>query len=178
MKKKKQDKFHIDLDLTSMLDVIFIILMVVMCQLRFDAKSEAQNIEELTAELAEAEETADMYKSQLEAIENEDKEVAFLMVRAKFDANDPALRTISMFRDTETSLMDDITIRPDNEDEGFGNFEKKLDEYLVSADAENMPVLLTLIDDRILYRDHVRISAILDELKEAHPNLFIRNGEE
>ena len=176
MKRKKQDKFHIDLDLTSMLDVIFIILMVVMCQLRIDAKSETETMAQLEAQLAEAQETADMYRDHLEAMENEEKEVSFLTVYADFEPEDPSVRHVRMVRD-ENPVMEDITIRPENEEEGFKTFADTLDRYLKEADAENMPVLLTLNADRILYRDHVRVSALLDELREAHRNLFIRNGE-
>ncbi len=166
MKKDKQDKFKIDLDLTSMLDVIFIVLMVVMCRLNFE-DTRGQK------ELEEARDRAVLYEQQLSSIENEDALVSFVTLSVEFESADPKTRHIRMLTG-ENAVMEDTVITPEGEEEGFTRLSEEL-ETVLSEDGER-PVLLTLYEDRILYRDQVRVTKLLDGLKEDHPNLFIRHG--
>ncbi|MCR5501585.1 MAG: hypothetical protein K6F53_01100 [Lachnospiraceae bacterium] len=182
MKKKGQEKSRIDLDLTSMLDVIFIILMVVMCQFRFDADKDAKTLEKYKDERDEAveraeesEEEAEIYRTQLESIEDAEQRVTFLTVFVDFEAADPSVRHIRMLHN-EDPAIEDITIRPETENAQYRSFESRLEEYL--SENDGMPVLLTLNEERILYRDHEAVEDVLELLKTSHANLFVRYGED
>jgi biopolymer transport protein ExbD len=169
--RRNTDKFNIDLDLTSMLDVIFIILMVVMTSQLLNNAKETATARELSAELEAAKADNKAYEMQLQNMENPEKLVSFVTLYANFESADPKTRHIKLLLGEETAI-DDIKLPPDNEETAYKDFGDKLASFL--DDHNDTPVLLTLDDSNILYRDHVRMEEILASLKDAHPNLFIR----
>ena len=174
MKKSIKDKTKIELDLTSLLDVIFIVLMVVMCHsmaTAVEAESKVEDTAGLEAELDEVQDTLELYEAREEEILSVEDRVLFVNAYVDFDENDIKTRTIKLMYD-ESFEIDPITITPDNESEMYESFENKLSSYL--SEHSDMPILLTLDEENILYRDHERVMEIVDELKETHTNLYIQ----
>ena len=69
MKNRRQsDKFNIDLDLTSMLDVIFVILMVVMCRQLLTNVRDNETIKTAAAELEAVKADNELYAMQLKTL--------------------------------------------------------------------------------------------------------------
>ena len=172
--RRNSDKFNIDLDLTSMLDVIFIILMVVMTSQLLNNAKETATAQELSAELEAAQADNKTYEMRLKDMENPDDRVAFVTLYANFEAADPKTRHIKLLLGEDVAI-EDLKLTPDNEDKIYEDFSKRLETYLEGY--PDSPVLLTLDDSNILYRDHVRMEELLASVKEAHSNLYIRYSE-
>ena len=159
----------LDIDLTSLLDVIFIVLMVVMCHQALGTQNAEQEIEELTTQLDAAVAENEVHETQLNAYENADDLVAYVTLRADYDTQNPKTRHIQLAYNNDVAF-EEITITPETEKTGYATLEDNMNEFL-KGKAE-MPVLIVLNEDHILYRDQVKISQLLDELGEQYTNLY------
>ena len=189
MKKDKREKNRIDLDLTSMLDVIFIILIVVMCQLSINASNKDRESEskqntidamqtenvDLHTEIESLKEENVLYETHLSNMENEEHLVSFITLSAEYETADPSIRHIRLLSGEDTKI-EDMIIEEETKSDKFKELEIILSE-LIETDTD-VPVLLTLYEDRILYRDQTRIMQILDDLREDNSNLFVRHAGE
>lgn len=174
MRRRIKDKTKIELDLTSLLDVIFIILMIVMCHSMVTAsvaESKVEDTTEIEQELSEAQDTIAMYEAREQEILNVEDRVLFLSIYVDFDETDVKTRTIKLMYD-ESFEIEPIVITSVDEQSQYKLFESKLSEYL--SNNADKPVLMTLDEKNILYRDHEKVYEILDDLKEMYPNLFIQ----
>lgn len=160
---------NLDIDLTSLLDVIFIVLMVVMCHQALGTRTEQQENEQLTIQLEEAENKNDIYETQLYAYDNADQLVAYVILNADYDAKDPTTRNIQLAYNNDIAF-EEIIITSENEEESYASFEEKMVSFL--SEKSYMPVILVLNEDNILYRDQVRLSEILSKLGEQYSNLY------
>ncbi len=188
MKKSvKKGQNSIDIDLTSMLDVIFIILMVVMCNVTLGqtgAEEIREQLDSAQSELIEAQFNLETYENLVETESNVENEVAFISLHADYDPADPTTRNVRLLRRVDRdgnereAEFTTITLTPANEgrEAGFADVRDSLEAYLQAN--SGIPVLLRLDDERILYRDWVTLHEILDELRAGHANLFITEGAE
>ena len=162
MKKNISEKIKFDIDLTPLLDVIFIVLMVVMCNVNLNNAAEAPG-----AEISESSEEAiseSMKKKLLEELTEIEDRVAFVIIYADFEDADPTLRHVRFkVNDKEDPSMPLIDINPDNEEESYDKIRTYLSRVL--EDYDGIPVWMSIDDAQILYRDYVKIQDILEELK-------------
>ncbi len=187
-------KNDILIDLTSLLDIVFIVLLIVMCgqQLLSDKtkKAEATALEqaekaekmldEADAALRESGALADYYEKHIDAFENSEQYVRFIDVVSFYDSSVRLTdRTILVTAGlNEGNEIKRIDLTPANEPDAYAELEKLLTEAVESAakaDAQ-VPVILSLNsqDAKILYRDEVAISNIFKALAETHNNVFVR----
>ena len=159
----------LDIDLTSLLDVIFIVLMVVMCHQALGTQAAEQEIEELTTQLDSAVAENEVHETQLNAYENADDLVAYVTLRADYDTQNPRTRHIQLAYNNDVAF-EEITITPETEKTGYATLEDNMNQFLTGK--AEMPVLIVLNEDHILYRDQVKISQLLDELGEQYTNLY------
>ncbi len=195
MKQHLNEKTKIDLDLTSMLDVILILLMVVMCSHQLSAGTaakEAQAAQEQAAEyrtqLDEAQSRLDeakneidalqVYKDRLDSLEDPAYDLAMVTLYVGFDHTDPRTRHIRLLYGDDRNAFEEITLTPETAEDGFTRFAAGLGSVLSAQQQAGLPVLLTLDDENILYRDHLRMEQILEELKKQYPNLYLHHGKE
>ena len=162
MKKNISEKIKFDIDLTPLLDVIFIVLMVVMCNLNLNSAAKtAQAAGEDTSEEAISESMKEKLLEELTEIEDR---VAFVIIYADFEDEDPTLRHVRFtVNGNEDPTMPAIDIDPDNEEESYDKIRTYLTRVL--EDHEGIPVWMAIDDAQILYRDYVKIQDILSELK-------------
>ena len=165
------DKLDIALDLTSLLDVIFIVLMVVMCQRELNVRATDAEMAKLTSQIEDAESTIELYEAHREEMENITDKVALATLNIGFYDEDPTNRTVKMIIGNNNGF-EELDINKDNEDEQYGVLKTRLEQFISSYDGE-MPVLITLSDENILYRDWVRAGGMLEELKASYPNLYV-----
>ena len=183
MKKSIWNKNSIDLDLTALLDVIFILLMVVMCYQVSAVKSGVEEAEQKAIEAEAAEESAEanaaVLAAQLEAMEEVESKVAFMSVYVGYDPSNITTRYIRFVRsgkEESQEVIQEITITPATEDMSYQEFAAEFQAFM-EANAEK-PVLLSLDDSKILYRDHERMSSLIGELEGQYTNLFMNNETE
>ncbi len=162
MKKNISEKMKFDIDLTPLLDVIFIVLMVVMCNLNLNSAAKtAQAAGEDTSEEAISESMKEKLLEELTEIEDR---VAFVIIYADFEDENPTLRHVRFtVNGNEDPTMPAIDIDPDNEEESYDRIRTYLTRVL--EDRAGIPVWMAIDDTQILYRDYVKIQDILSELK-------------
>ncbi len=169
MKRRRDKKSAIDIDLTSMLDVIFILLMVLMC-------NQAMATEEARGDLdywmhkydVEAGENGTR-KDQIDKYENANEYVQYVTVYANYEVSNPKTRHIRIAYNNEEAI-NDIEITPTTQNQAYESFVSEITNFI--EDNESTPIILTLNEDQILYRDQKELYKKLQELSETHNNLY------
>ncbi|MCR5594862.1 MAG: hypothetical protein K6G12_03375 [Lachnospiraceae bacterium] len=170
MKKgKTKDKLNIVLDLTSLLDVILIVLIVVMCNRDLNTKQ----VDEVNAQLSDAQSTIEMYESHQEDLESIDDKVAFVTLYVDFDESDPSVRHIKMMIGDDLKGFEPFDITSSDEDQKYGELKENIDSFMTSH--TDIPVWVTIDDANILYRDWEKIGSMMQDLKTKYPNLYVND---
>lgn len=173
MRKKRNTRSDILIDLTSLLDVIFIILLVVLCG-QNQIKSELSE-SQLTANNAQARAEAmqDIYKDMQDIADNINKFVVVASVSVPYNKSEIRKREIIVQVDGEEEPKSFLLNGLDT-DEAFNKFENLLVGYI--KENSERPVILSLNeeDDKILYRDEVAINKVYDKLSNEFDNVYIK----
>lgn len=190
MRSRKGNKLNTAIELTSLLDVIFIVLMIVICnqQINMETKSaEAEvMVSEAAAEMEQAEalkeEAADMaaeadsekllYEEFIENNRSMFEQYVTVTVRIDYLPSDIRNRTIRLLiNDAEEKTM---KLSGNDTKEAFSAFEEELENAAAQAEAEGKPVFISINTDRILYRDEKKAEEILSLVFEKYENLYYR----
>jgi len=179
--KRLFNKSELAIDLTSLLDVIFIVLLIVMCGQKLStetAKQEAedakQTVEEARQATEEAEAVTEQYRQHEDKYENTEEYVLFIDVTATFNASSITQRHLSVFAGaaSENQGIFDQEITPKNEEDIYSKLEDfledRIDGYIYnSPDGIIRPVILSVNkgDDNILYRDELAIETVFENIK-------------
>lgn len=149
MRRKKQRS--VDLDLTSFLDVLFIILIAYM--IVFTGKRTESNPTPMP-------------------ISPGPEDYTTLSLEIFYDELEVKNRTI-IFKNAETDeplLEFGEYLSPETEKEQYDKLREKINEII--QENEETPVLLCMYQDRILYRDYEKVVEITDSIKNETRNLY------
>lgn len=180
--KKLFHRQDIAIDLTSLLDVIFIVLLIVMGNQRLqaeNAKAEAAQAAEMMDQTAQIQQA---YANHIQKYEETEEYVLFIDVTAAYSSAQISRRTIRVMAgaDLEKTQPYVIEISTENASAGFQELENvlhsRIEEYAAGREEGGRPVILTLNkkDDDILYRDEVVIKAIFDRIVEQYDDVYLR----
>lgn len=189
----KFNKTDILIDLTSLLDVIFIVLLIVMCsqQLQTETIGKATELTTTEAEQAivksdiaktEADAIKSQYANQIQSYENADSYVTFIDVTSYYSSGAYSERTIRVLVGIEASEpVQEFKVTESNPQTGYHELQKYLEgeiEKLQTEDNDH-PVILTLNrnDENILYRDELAIDNIFAQLAKVYTNVFIKYSD-
>ena len=167
MNRSFLEKARIDVDLTSLLDVIFIILMVVLCHQQVDANNNQAVMENLQSQISAAEDAVAenvMYEERLDTYENIDEYINLITVYAEYDVSDVTKRYIRIMNGENE--IKKIEITPESETEGYAQFEEALKALITESDSTK-PVLCSLDLNQILYRDAIKINDIVSKIEDS-----------
>jgi len=190
------------IELTSLLDVIFIVLMIVVCNQQINTKNQIQEAQEAMVEAEVLSADAEAREAVLEAREEnlaKREAEAEAMVAAEADV----LAERDFYKeqlDTYENMADQIlavTVFVDYDPADIKNREIRYlygtKEESIKVNPENMndaytelerklgeivfankdiPVIITVSRGQILYRDEKAVSDVLTKLSESHTNLF------
>ncbi|MBQ9549997.1 MAG: hypothetical protein IJU87_04215 [Lachnospiraceae bacterium] len=176
MRRDRHGKSDILIDLTSLLDVIFILLMVVLAKQQvsgMELEKKEVFISELQSSLERTEaEELDKLRLYTDQIDTAEKTV-IISVTATFNPVEPKQRSLKILKNGNTEA-DEFILSGGDTKEAYEAFEKKLREYVSSP--EGMPVILSIADDgsEILYRDQKRIQEIFLSLQKGSDDIYIR----
>ena len=166
-RNRRMSRNDILIDLTSMLDVIFIILLVLVCGQTTisDDLNEARTQAEYAKAQAEAEKQ--LYEEQQEAFNN----VWAVSVVVPYDENEITKRQICILKQGEK--IQSIDLIGNDITEAVNNFKALLVGYIEQN--QDKPIILSVNenDDHILYRDEVMVNGIFDELVQTYGNVYI-----
>jgi len=173
-KRRNSAKGDIIIDLTSLLDVVFILLLVILCgQSRMGERlSEAEKSAEAMKTQAEAE--YKLYHDQLEIAESLNQYVCAVSVVVPYEEDEITQRQIRVLREGEE--IENFDLIGNNVERSIEAFKECLVQF-VRVNQER-PVILSLNeeDDYILYRDEVMVKEIFDELAGKYSNVYIKGN--
>ena len=172
--RRKRNRFKSDvmIDLTSLLDVIFIILLVVLC----GQSSMKENLTQLQADAkgtqAQAEQEYKLYKEQIEIADSLNQYVWAVSIMVPYDENDVTKRQIRFLK--EGQEIETIELIGNDVTSAIETFKKSLTKYI--QEHEDRPVILSLNedDDYILYRDEIMVTEVFLELANKFNNVYIK----
>ena len=158
------------IDLTSLLDVMFIILLVVLCGQSTMTNKLSETQEQAEYAITQAEEEKWLYENQQEMVNN----VWAISIIVPYDENEITKRQIRfLIRGEEIQSIDlvgnDVT-------DAIAEFKDCLQNYIEQN--KDKPVILSLNenDDYILYRDEVMVNGVFDELVNMYSNVYVIKG--
>ena len=159
------------IDLNALLDVIFIILMVVVCRQATEAVNLKEAEEAVMEQQEEAKATQEMYEDQIDSLENMDSYVLPVYLMVRFDPTDVKSRTIEYLVNGETN---EIALNPENEEEAYEELRGALSGFLSEQESRILLLSLNEDDEQILYRDELAVQTVVDELSKENDNLFLK----
>lgn len=162
------------IDLTPLLDVIFILLIVVLANGTRSEELANEQLEEAMEVKSSAEQQVNAYKSHFEAYSDIDEYFSIITVSAGYHSDNRRERTISIKVNENDEIQ--FELNPVNQDD---QWEKITQDIQKTISAKNdLPAILVLNiknDEKMLYRDEEAIMRIFDGLKTEYPqNVEIR----
>lgn len=185
MKRHAADRQNTGIELTSLLDVIFIVLMIVLCNQQInmqvkdrEAKERFEEAEEALLEASAMQEEAydfvsekAAYEEQLKAYEEMYDGILSVTVYADYSPADVKTRTLRVISGSKELFTGTLT--PQSEREVYREFADALRTEIAAN--EGKPVILTVSTEKILYRDEQSISEVLSELSAESEDIYYRN---
>ncbi len=169
--KKHKITGNVLIDLTSLLDIVFIVLLVVLCRLQGTENELARDMEYVKTQQEETQVKQELYDDQIAGFEDLEEYLSFISVNAHFD-EDLITRHISIMNSDKGSEIPEITeLKGTSVSEGYSDLKDYLEKY-VMEDPDRVVVLsLNEGDEDILYRDEKEIQRIFNELSGRYPNI-------
>lgn len=178
-RNKRISKNDIMIDLTSLLDVIFIVLLVVMIGQKDAAAQEQQNLDalqnEASEQIANAENAQQLYNDMLDTENNINKYVFSISITVPYNKDEIHKREIMLL--TEGSEPQTFALIGNDVEGSLSEFRESLLNSINDHD-DDIPIILSLNDDddKILYRDEKAVSEILNEMSDKHKNVYIKGN--
>lgn len=176
MQRNRRIKNGVLIDLTSLLDVIFILLLIVFIGYSNAEMVNKDKLETSIEAAADAEADADARASAYSDMEdtqnNLQQYVWAASIVATYNEEEITNREIKVL--VEGAEIESFQLVGNDVSESFLNFKNYLADYIIHH--QNQPVILSLNenDDRILYRDEKEIKEIIEELSASYDNVYIK----
>lgn len=169
--RKHRSIGNVLIDLTPLLDVVFIVLLVVVCQLQYTKSDMAQAKADIEDQKAAVERQKEQYDDQRDSLDNITDYVSFISVNAHFDS-DLVTRHIEVMNSDKESVIPEIAeLKGTSVTDGYTDLRNYIEGYL-QEDSERMVVLsLNEGDEDILYRDEKEIKQIFNTLSSEYSNV-------
>lgn len=180
MKRRHRAKSDILIDLTSLLDIIFIFLLVVLGQLKIAEQQKADQVkagmtvEEANAQAEKAHADYELYVSQLDMTGTTDFMMRAVTVYCYYEEDNVEVRHVEILKKGDAEPIR-IMMRGEDVTDKLLEVKNEIIEYV--NDNKDFPVILSLIeeDEKILYRDERAIIKIFEELKAPeYPNVYVK----
>ena len=173
MRGKKNNRGDILIDLTSLLDVIFIILLVVLCHGQLSSQEVENEKIEVEEKMAEVDKKDSLYSQQLDSMEELQQYVMIVSVDASYDPSNIKERTVDVLI-SGSSEPEEFSLIGENTKEPLEQLEETLKACIEENEDKQIILSLNENDDRILYRDEVAIIKIFEDLWNEHRNVLSR----
>ncbi len=172
MRRRRKRNNDLLIDLTSLLDVIFIFLLVILCGEQL-AKEQYINQEQAAREqVQEAEAAKELYEDQLEISDSLNQYVNAISVYSDYNPEQITVRKVRVLK--EAQEMESFDLIGADTKEAYAGFRECLVAYI--AETPDQPVILSLNegDEKILYRDEKAILEIFEDLSDEYGNVYIK----
>ncbi len=119
---------------------------------------------------AEAESDLVLYKDQLSSYAELDTQLALITVYVDYKPSDIKNRNIRiMVNGVEQA---GIPVGPSNAAQSYQKLKEQLSGVL--SEYEKKPVILSIDESQILYRDEEALRSLIDEMSPDYPNLYLK----
>ena len=173
-KELRGGKGDVLIDVTSLLDVIFIVLLVVL----LGQSNVETSLKQAQAEAEEAKNQMNaeqmLYEQQLELADGINKYVFAVSVIVPYDKEDVTHREIKKLQ--EGKEIESFELVGNNVTEAVEDFKKSLVSYIEQNTTRPVILALNENDDNILYRDEVMVTELFLELTKKYSNVYIRGS--
>ena len=175
--RNKKNRTDILIDVTSLLDVVFIILLIVITQI--SGSQTGLEAREAKAEEAmrEAKTQQEIYRDQLDSQGKVNDYIEFISVVSTYDPDTLTDRDITMHFSAEDE-EETFTLKGEAVDEVYEEFTDSLTGYIGGHPDKVIVLSLNEGDEDILYRDEKRIQDIFTDLSSSDPNVRIKPATE
>lgn len=172
MRRRRKRNNDLVIDLTSLLDVIFILLLVILCGEQIAKEEYITREQQATEKVQEAEAAKGLYDDQMEIRDNINNYVCAISVYSDYNPDQITVRKVRVLKENEEIESFDL-IGADTKD-GYEALTQCLTEYITANEAQ--PVILSLNegDEKILYRDEKAIRQIFEQLSDEYGNVYIK----
>ena len=167
MRREHLHNNNILLDLTPLLDVIFIILLIFVSQTILLKKTSAGEAQRLQDEYTEAKKEYDLRNEMI------DDYYTFVTVISTYDEENPENREIRISRDPNEADQI-ITLNGSDVEQEYSEFEECLKGYIDPGREAPIVFSLNQGDERILYRDENRIRETVEKLQNSNNNVYFK----
>ena len=173
--KKPKSIGRLLIDLTPLLDVIFIVLIVVLAgqdtfQAEADQKfAEAQEIQEdAEQELEDMMASVKTYENQLEIYEELNEKYNVITVVSNYALNDRTYRRVKVKANGNEPLL--LELNPSNSERSWAEFKTKIED-IVKEDLTKETIISIKVEEgeKMLYRDYEKMKSIINELQGSYP---------
>ena len=176
--KKPKSIGRLIIDLTPLLDVIFIVLIVVLAgqdTYNIEADQKMVQAEEYVSEadkkLDEMESMVGTYAEQMAAYDSLSEYFNAVTVYASYSRENRRLRTVYVMVNNEEPVT--LNLTPSNTAETWAECKRMIEEVIKKD--ESLPMILSISsngDDKMLYRDDEAIYSIFKDLHNAYPTII------
>lgn len=164
------------IDLTPLLDVIFIFLVVVLC-FNTNENEEAQaKLSEAKTKFEEAERIEEEAETKLGIMQDhlnnyaEDNDnISFVTIYAEYTPNDRKFRTIHVRVNEQEDYK--IPLNPSNTDDAW----TECKDYILKFVDQEKPMMVSIMNTKMLYRDEQKIEHLIDELNDSGEGRFYKS---
>ena len=156
--KRRRRNGNILIDLTSLLDIVFIVLLVVICQLQNIKQNTVQAEEKAEKDIQQVQAAKELYDDQIESFEKVSNYIVFISVNSHYDENQITTRHIDILcsdKEVEVPVISDL--HGMNVEKGYGELENFIRNYISNNESKTIVLSLNEGDDDILYRDEKKI---------------------
>ena len=170
MRRRKKNK-DVLIDLTSLLDVIFIVLLVVVCQLQNIEQKTSQAEQDATKAQQDARMEKELYDDQIDSIKNLSDYLVLISVNSHFES-DLKTRHIDLLcsdKTVETPQISDL--QGMSVEKGYGELREFIQKYISENTSKTIILSLNENDEDILYRDEKAIKKIFNDFSSAYDNV-------
>lgn len=150
------------IDMTPLLDVIFLLLIVILSSYSENSKQALELQEEYTVLV----ENNSMLDSQSELVN-------VCTVYATFDPKNVRMRELHYAFNQEEVRV--ISLKPNNEESAWQECEQVIRDFL--KEHENKPLIVSLRNEKMLYRDEKRFLQMFESLSE-ESDIYLKNQME
>ena len=181
--KKPRSLGRLLIDLTPLLDVIFIVLIVVLAgqdnySTEADRKyAEAEKyVKEVNAEMEEIDAENSVLKEQMSTYSSLNEYFNVVTVYAAYSQENRKLRTIYIKVNTDEPIT--INLNPSNVSSAWSECRKYIEDKI--KEDLSLPMILSIntnSDEKMLYRDEESIHSMFMDLMNNYKNLTIRNAD-
>ena len=175
--RKPRTAGQLIIDLTPLLDVIFIMLIIVLARGTKVADDKLATVTVQTEQAEQREHEAELRMGEaltiIDTYSDIDSYFRILTVSAGYDFENRRNRTVTLR--VNEGAEETFLINPSNEDDRWKDFRTSLEKSI--DEAEGLPVVLALnmkSTDRMLYRDEQKIREIFEDLRVKYPGIETR----